>query len=116
MLEAVLERPQPDGRWVTAMRISAGALKTFTVWLLERGRDPGAFGVRLIGTHGARVSARWRELIGGAFRAELFDNFSLSEVPTAATECKACGQLHLGWPPLLYEVLDLATLRPPAPA
>jgi hypothetical protein len=107
MIEACIERPQPDGRRVTAMRISAGALKTVTAWFLERGRDVASYGVKMIGTNGSRVSAHWRALIASTWGAELYDNFSLSEVPTPATECKACGALHFSWPPLLYEVLDL---------
>jgi hypothetical protein len=112
MMEAVLSEPQPDGRFVTAMRISAGALKTLTLWLVERGFDFTKLSVRLIGTNGARVSPHWREFIGAKFQAEIYDNFSLSEFPTAATECKACGALHFGWPPMLYEVLDLASNKP----
>ncbi len=109
MLEAVLTKPQPDGRRVTAMRISAGALKTFTAWLLERGRDPSTFGVKLIGTHSFRLSPFWRTLIERRFGAMLFDNYSLSEFATPATECKACGWLHFAEPPVIYEVLDLST-------
>jgi hypothetical protein len=109
MLETVLTRPQPDGRRVTAMRISAGGLKTFTTWLLQRGKDPSALGLRLIGSNGSRVSTWWRRLIEETFRADLYDNYSLSEFATPATECKACGWLHFGWPPVLYEVLDLVT-------
>ncbi|MBI2372628.1 MAG: hypothetical protein HYV07_01385 [Deltaproteobacteria bacterium] len=109
MLEAVLEEPSSDGQRVTAMRISAGALKTLTVWLLERGKDPSKLGVRLIGTNGSRLSPHWRGLISRTFGAEIWDNFSLSEMPTVATECKSCESLHFGWPPVAYEVLDLVS-------
>ncbi len=112
MIDTVLGDPQPDGRRVTAMRISAGALKTFTAWALENGRDPRAYGVKLVGTNGSRVSLWWRTRIEALFDCTLYDNFSLSEIPTVATECKACGGLHFGWPPLLYEVLDLLTGEP----
>src|ERR1043166_5680135 len=41
MIEACISQPQPDGRRVTAMRISAGALKTLTTYLLEKyAREP----------------------------------------------------------------------------
>lgn len=109
MLETVLSKPQGDGRRVTAARISVGALKTFTAWLLERGKDPAAFGVKLIGTNSFRLSPFWRALIEEKWGAMVFDNYSLSEFATAATECKACGWLHFGWPPVIYEVLDLVT-------
>jgi hypothetical protein len=109
MLESVLSRPQPDGGRVTAMRISTAALKVFTAWLLERGRDPSTFGVRLIGTNGFRVSPHWVRLIERAYGAKLFDNYSLSEFYTPATQCEHCEWLHFGWPPILYEVLDLVT-------
>ncbi len=112
MLEGMLEKPQPDGRRVTAMRISVGALKTFTAWLLERGKDPSSFGVRLIGTNSFRLSPFWRQLIENAFGAQVFDNYSLSELVTPATECGACGWLHFGWPPVHFEVLDLHSAAP----
>ena len=109
MIYAVLRAPQPDGRRATVMRISTGALKVLTLWLLERGKDPRALGVRQIGTNSFRLSPFWRARISELWGAELFDNYSLSELATPATECKACGWLHFGWPPLLYEVLDLKT-------
>jgi hypothetical protein len=113
MLEACLSEPQPDGRRVTAMRISAGALKTFTMWLLENGKDPSTFGVKMIGTNGSRLSGRWRDIVSSSFGGvKLYDNFSLSEIPTPATECKACNTLHWGWPPLIWEVLDVETGKP----
>lgn len=111
-IDACLEKAAPDGRRVTHMRLSASALKTVTVSLLERGRDPRTFGIKRIDSNGARLSAHWRALVGGAWGAEIYDNFGLPELATQATECKACGSLHFSWPPLLYEVLDLATGAP----
>jgi hypothetical protein len=109
MLETVLSGPQPDGRRVTAMRLSVGALKCFTAWMLERGKDPRELGVKLIGTNSFRLSPFWRSLVERKFEAKVFDNYSLSEFATPATECADCGWLHFGWPPLIYEVLDLAS-------
>lgn len=111
MLETVLSRRQPDGRRVTAMRLSVGALKCFLAWMLERGKDPAQLGVKLIGTNSFRLSPFWRELTERKFGAQVFDNYSLSEFATPATECKACGWLHFGWPPIAYEVLDLSSAK-----
>ena len=76
---------------------------------MERGKDPADFGVRLIGTNGFRLSPFWRELFEAKFKAQVFDNYSLSEFATPATECKACGWLHFGRPPIVHEVLDLVS-------
>jgi hypothetical protein len=111
MIETVLSSVQPDGRRVTAMRLSGGAIKVLTAWLLERGKDPAALGVKLIGTNSFGLSRSWRALVERRFAAEIFDNYSLSEFATPATECKACGWLHFGWPPVLFEVLDLVSGR-----
>ena len=112
MIEAVLSKPQPDGRRVTAMRLGTGALTVLTVWLQERGKDPSSFGVKLIGTFSQRLTEFWRKLAAERFGAQIFDNYSLSEFSTPATECTACGWLHFRWPPVLYEVLDLVTGKP----
>jgi len=111
MLEAVLSRPQPDGRRVTVMRISVGALKTFTAWCLEHGKDPATFGVKLIGTNSFMLSSHWRSLVERSFGARVIDNYSLSEFTTPVSECTECGWHHFGWPPIIYEVLDLASGR-----
>lgn len=111
MLETVLSRPQPDGRRVTVMRISVGALKTFTAWCLQRGKHPTAFGLRIIGTNSFRLSRHWRALVARTFGAEVIDNYSLSEFTTPVSECPACGWHHFGWPPVIYEVLDLVSGR-----
>jgi len=111
MMHAVLSRPQPDGRRVTAMRISVGALKCLTAWCLEHGKGPAHYGVRLIGTNSFHLSSHWRDLIERSFEAEVIDNYSLSEFSTPVSECKACGWHHFGWPPIIYEVLDLKSGR-----
>ncbi len=112
MLETVLRDPQPDGRRVTAMTIGSGPLKVFTAWLAQRGVDPRAFGVRLIGTASYRLSRHWQALVEARFEAQIFDNYSLSELGTPFTHCSACGWLHQGHPPLVVELLALDANRP----
>jgi hypothetical protein len=113
MLETVLSRPQPDGRRVTTLRISTGALKVFTTWLLERNKKPAEFGVQVIGTNSFRLSPFWRQLVSDAFGGALIvDNYSLSEIETCASECLFCGWHHWFGPPLAVEVLDLSTGKP----
>jgi len=107
MLETVLRKPQPDGRRVTAMTIGSGPLKVFTAWAQQRGLDPKAFGVRIIGTYSYRLSPLWQQLIEERFGARVYDNYSLSELGTPFTHCDACGWLHMGHPPLAVEVLSL---------
>lgn len=112
MLESVLSRRQPDGRRITTMRISAGALKVFTAWMLERGKEKTCrgFGVELIGTNSFRVSPFWRRLISETFGgAVLLDNYSLSELEPCATECPSCGWHHWYGPEFIWETLDLET-------
>lgn len=92
------------GQWITSLVIGVGALMPLTVGLLEEGVDPARFKVRLIGTNGFRVSLFWR--------AQLWDNFSLSEFVPHAMECPACGFHHWVGPPLIQEVLDVATQAP----
>jgi hypothetical protein len=111
MMEAMLSRPQPDGRRVTGMRISAGALKVFTTWLLERGKDARKFGVEIIGTNSFRITPTWRRIIERTFGARVIDNYSLSELPGFATECTRCGWHHWNLPRMACEVLHLRTGR-----
>lgn len=107
MMEAMLERPQSDGRRVTGMRISAGAIKVFTTWLLERGKDARKFGVEIIGTNSFRITPTWRRIIERTFGARVIDNYSLSELPSFATECTQCGWHHWNLPRMATEVLHL---------
>lgn len=107
MLETALRAPQADGRRVTALLIGAGPLKVLTAWLAQRGVDPAAFGVRLIGTYSDRLSPHWTALVEARFGAQVFDNYSLSEFGTPFTTCAACGWLHMGHPPVLWELLAL---------
>jgi hypothetical protein len=109
MIEACLARPQPDGCRVTTLLLSAGALKTLTARLLDRGVDPSAWGVRTIRSTGSRLSPAWRAVVEQTWAARAYDDYSLSEIQTPATECEDCGALHFRAPPLLYEVLDLRT-------
>jgi hypothetical protein len=111
-IDAYLSQPQPDGRRVTSLRVEAEALKTYAMWLLERGTNPVALGLKRIDTYGSRVSGRWRDLITKSFETTLYDNYTLSAAPTPATECKSCTGMHFGWPPLIWEVLDLHSGAP----
>lgn len=112
MLETTLREPQPDGRRVTAMVIGSGPLKVLTSYLLERSLDPRRFGVKLIGTFSYRLSTHWQRLVEHHFGAEVFDNYSLSELPTPFTTCESCGWLHAGQPPMVVELLDLEKDEP----
>jgi hypothetical protein len=100
------------GRRITSLVIGAGALMPLTLWLLEQGIDPARFKVRLIGTNGFRLSPFWRERIAALWKAELWDNFSLSEFVTPAMECPDCGFHHWLAPPLVHEVLDVYSQEP----
>lgn len=104
--------PQPDGRRVQRLLINAGALMPLTAHLLERGVDPRRFGIRGISTTGFRLSPHWRARVKEAWGAPVFDNFSLSELPSAALECTACGFNHWLPPPVWPEVIDPLTHRP----
>ena len=107
----LLSRPS-DGKRITSLVIGAGALLPLTAWMVEHEIDPSRFAVRLIGTNGFRVSAFWRKRLAELWKAELMDNFSLSEFATTAMECPDCGFHHWLTPPLLHEVLDVFTHAP----
>ncbi len=112
LVEAVLSRPQPDGRRVRRLLINAGALMPLTAHLLERGVSPRRFRVAGVSTTGFRLSPHWRARVEDAWGAPVFDNYSLSEVPGAALECRACGFNHWLPPPLWPEVVDARSRRP----
>lgn len=112
LLEDVLARPQADGRRVTSMVIGAGAVTAFTSWLLSRDVDPAGFGLDVIGTNGFRLAPRWKARVAAAFDATVLDNYSLSELPTPALECTACGFNHWLLPPVVSEVVDPFTRAP----
>lgn len=99
-------------RHITSLAIGAGALMPLTVWMLEQEIDPAHFQVRLIGTHGFRISPFWRARLAQLWNAELWDNFSLSEFATPAMECPDCGFHHWLSPPLVHEVLDVFSHAP----
>lgn len=106
LLEELLSRPQGDGRRVKSMVLGAGAVTAFTAWLLSRDVDPSRFGLSVIGTNSFRLSPRWKTRVTAAFDALVLDNYSLSEVPTPALECTACGFNHWLLPPVAFEVVD----------
>ena len=112
LFEELLEARQPGGRRVRYLIAGAGAIVPLTVHLLEKGRDPARFGIREIGTTGFRLSDCWRSRLAALWGAEVFDNYSLSELATPAVECRACGFHHWGSPPLVFEVLDAFTHVP----
>ncbi len=101
-----------DGRPITVMRISISALKQVNLSLLEAGDDFSRFHLDAIGTNAALVTSRWRQLIESLWGCRLFDNYSLSEFVTPATECDACGWYHFGEPPLVVELVDPLTGTP----
>jgi hypothetical protein len=112
LVEELLSRPQPDGRRVTDLLINAGALMPLCVWLRERGVDARTFGVRAVSTTSFRLSPHWRTHVERTFRARVYDNYSLSEIPTPALECPECGFNHWLSPPVLAEVVDPASRKP----
>ena len=95
MIEASLEKPQPDGQRVTSMHISADALKTVTLWFLEQKRDLKSFGVKKISTHGSRLSAHWRDLVAEAWGAQLYDTFTLARPPLPPPNAKRAARCIL---------------------
>ncbi|MDP2343057.1 MAG: hypothetical protein Q8O67_19025 [Deltaproteobacteria bacterium] len=111
LLDSALRR-RHRGRLPDTLRISTGALKAFVTWQIEHAIDPARYGVRFIGTNSFRLSPHWKELIQSHLGCVLFDNYSLSEFATPATECKACGGLHWGDPPVFWEVIDLDDASP----
>jgi hypothetical protein len=112
LVESLLLEPQPDGRRVTDLLINAGALMPLCVWLKERGVDARKFGVRTVSTTSFRLSPHWRAHVERTFRARVFDNYSLSEIPTPALECPECGFNHWLQPPVFAEVVEVGTKRP----
>lgn len=112
LVEELLEKPQPDGRRVTDLLINAGALMPLCVALHEKGVDPRRFGLRAVSTTSFRLSPHWRQHVERTFRAPVFDNYSLSEIPTPALECPDCGFNHWLAPPVVAEVVDVATKAP----
>ena len=78
-----------QGRKITVMRVSVSILKQLTVKFRARGIDPRSFGIEEIGTYAALVTPRWRDVFEGAWGARIFDNYSLSEFKTPATQCES---------------------------
>lgn len=112
LVESVLSKPQPDGRRVQRLLINAGALMPLTAHFLARGVDARRFRLRGISTTGFRLSPHWRERVEAAWGAPVFDNFSLSEVPSAALSCPGCGFNHWLPPPLWPEVVSPRSRAP----
>lgn len=108
MLDRALRR-RHRGRLPDTLRISSGALKAFVTWQIENDVDASGYGVRFVGTNSFRLSPHWRELIQHRLNCTIYDNYSLSEFATPATECKACRALHWGEPGVVQEVINLDT-------
>lgn len=112
LVEDLLANPQPDGRRVSDLLINAGALMPLCVALEERGVDPRSFGLRAISTTSFRLSPHWKQHVERTWRARVWDNYSLSEIPTPALECPECGFNHWLSPPVVAEVVDVRTKKP----
>jgi hypothetical protein len=112
LVEDLLGRPQPDGRRVTDLLINAGALMPLCVALKQKGVDPRSFGLRAISTTSFRLSPHWKQHVERTWRAPVWDNYSLSEIPTPALECPDCGFNHWLSPPVVAEVVDVRTKQP----
>jgi hypothetical protein len=99
------------GRRITVARLSISILKQLTVYFLDAGIDPKSFGVVEIGTNAALVTRRWRRIVEDTWGARLFDNYSISEMKTPATEGDD-GWYRFAEPPLVPEVVDPSTGAP----
>jgi hypothetical protein len=97
---------------VTDLLINAGALMPLCVALQEKGVDPRSFGLRAISTTSFRLSPHWKQHVERTWRARVWDNYSLSEIPTPALECPECGFNHWLSPPTIAEVVDVGTKKP----
>jgi hypothetical protein len=108
-IRRLLERSFEDSSRFEAMLISVDNLKALTLWLLERGEKPSSFAVRSIGTSGQPLSGPWRDRLQRLWDAQLWDNYAISEVRSAATECPTCGHLHFDQVPVVCELVDPLT-------
>jgi hypothetical protein len=95
-----------DGRRIEYLRISVNALKELTTHFLAAGVDFGAFAIREIGINAGYLTARWRYLIEHHWGAPIYDNYSLSEIASPATELDRGGWYRFTPPPLVTEVID----------
>ncbi|MBI4818593.1 MAG: hypothetical protein HY791_20160 [Deltaproteobacteria bacterium] len=86
-------------------------LKWMTVAMEKRGVDLGSFGIGAIGTTGYPLTDHARRWLGRAWSAQLFDNYSLSEIPGYAGECESCEYQHWHGPPVIAELVDPLTGR-----
>lgn len=79
---------------LTTLVAPVSVLKWVTVVLQERGIDPRSLGVEAIGTTGYPLLPASRAWLTDAWVCPFFDNYSLSEIPSYASECGACGAMH----------------------
>jgi phenylacetate-coenzyme A ligase PaaK-like adenylate-forming protein len=101
-----------NGRPVTVLQCSVNTLKALTIEFLRRGTDFSKFSLKEVVTNSATVTPRWRALFQQTWGENIVDVYSLSEFRTAASECNTCGWYHLGAPPVIAEILDLADGAP----
>ncbi len=99
------------GRRITVARVSISILKQLTVYFQDQGVDCRSLGLTEIGTNAALVTRRWRRIIEDAWGARLYDNYSLSEFKTPATEGDD-GWYRFTEPPIIPEVVDPVTGAP----
>jgi phenylacetate-coenzyme A ligase PaaK-like adenylate-forming protein len=111
MIQQALEA-EYDGKRITVLRCSVSILKQLTVFFLDGGVDFSRFDLGFIGTNAALVTRRWREVFERVWGARVFDNYSISEVKTPATECAECGWYHFAEPPVIAELVDPLTGDP----
>jgi len=98
-------RAGPDSaRWPPCHRDAdqRRRIEDLHAWVLEREIDPPATPVKMIGTNGSR-SRRFGGSGSGRSRRRalrITTRFRASQTPPP--ECKSCGALHFGWPPLFW--------------
>ncbi len=87
-------------------------LKMLTTYLLERGTDFSAYGVRTIVTSASFLSRHWRRILEESWNARVIDVFGLSEVSDGvAVECDRCTGHHMA-PIAIAEVVSLKDRTP----
>jgi hypothetical protein len=86
-------------------------IKFFTSFLIEQGYFPRDFGIRSLNIIGSYTSKLTKSFLGEAWRALIFERFTLTESAGGANKCLHCGHYHLD-PHVIGEVVDPDTLKP----
>jgi phenylacetate-coenzyme A ligase PaaK-like adenylate-forming protein len=84
-----------------------------TSYLMERRIDPSSTAVRTIVVTGSYATPAMRRFIADAWKATLYDRFSLTESAAGATRCLRCGDFHFD-ANVVAEALDVVTGLPAA--